>query len=56
MILFIDFEGSDGFTKEKAKKFSVVIAESKKHIPGAGNYKIEHIFNKISRPYTKNRY
>lgn len=43
------------FSKAKAIKFTVEHANTKKHIPGAGNYQIEPCFGKITRPYMKQR-
>jgi hypothetical protein len=44
------------FPKSKSLKFTVEFAKNKKHIPGAGNYKVEKCFDTISRPYMKKRY
>ena len=43
------------FPKSKSIKFTTEYSNNKKHIPGAGNYKIEPCFLKIARPYMKKR-
>ena len=43
------------FPKGRNKKFTVLAAESKKHVPGAGHYKFDKM-HLIARPYVKTRY
>ena len=42
--------------KSKSLKFTVEYSNNKKHIPGAGNYKIEKCYDKIHIPYMNKRY
>jgi len=44
------------FPKSKCLKFTVEFSNTKKHIPGAGNYNVEKCYDKINRPYLKKRY
>lgn len=43
------------FPKSKSLKFTVEQSNNKKHVPGAGTYKIEPCFKKIAIPYMKKR-
>ena len=43
------------FPKSKSLKFTVQYSNNKKHVPGAGSYKIEPCFKKIAIPYLKKR-
>lgn len=44
-----------GIPKSKSTKFTVEFSNSKKHVPGVGNYEIVKSFNKITVPYMKKR-